>query len=250
VKFTSDDIRELLELKPNFQPLRVAHAGGGINGKTYTNGLETLNYNIKNGFSYFELDFSFTKDRQLVCIHDWQPNFKRAFGFLPEKMPTLEDFESLVKNKSEFKICTLATLANWMEKNPSAIIVTDIKQDNLEGLKIIARKIPEFETRIIPQIYDPQNFQAVKMMGYKQIIWTLFFYDGSNDDVLYWTDRFNGSFAITMTKNRATSDLPKRLAEKNIPTYVHTVNTLEEMNKFVNDFGVREIYTDFLRPES
>jgi len=250
VKFTSDGIRELLQFEPKFQPRRVAHAGGGINGKTYTNSLEALDHNIKNGFSYFELDFSFTKDRRLVCIHDWQPNFKRAFGFLPEKMPTLEDFESLVKNKSEFKICTLATLANWMEKNPSAIIITDIKQENLEGLKIIARKIPEFETRIIPQIYDPQNFQAVKMMGYKQIIWTLFFYDGSNDDVLYWTDRFNGSFAITMTKNRATSDLPKRLAEKNIPTYVHTVNTLEEMNKFVNDFGVREIYTDFLRPES
>jgi len=235
VKFTSDDISELLELKPNFQPLRFAHAGGGINGKTYTNGLEALDHNLKNGFSYFELDFSFTKDRRLVCIHDWQPNFERAFGFLPERMPTLEDFEALVENKSTYELCTISTLATWMKKNPSAIIVTDIKQDNLEGLKIIARKIPDFETRIIPQIYDPQNFKTVRMMGYKQIIWTL---------------TFDGTCAITMTKDRAISNLPRRIAEKNIPTYVHTVNTLDEMNKFVNDFGVTEIYTDFLPSES
>ena len=250
VKFTSDAIRELLELKPNFRPLRVAHAGGGINGKTYTNSLEALDQNVKNGFIYFELDFSFTKDRQLVCIHDWKQNFNSTFGFSPKEKPTLEDFESLVKNKSEFEQCTLDTLANWMKQNKSAFIVTDIKEDNLQGLKIISQNIPGFERRIIPQIYDPRNYNEVKSMGYKQVIWTLYRYNGSNDDVLAWTDKFNGPFAITMPKDRAISDLPKKLADKHIPTYVHTINTLEETNKFVNDFGVREIYTDFLRPQS
>jgi phosphoglycerol transferase len=250
VEFTADGIRELLGLKPNFRPLRVAHAGGGINGKTYTNSLEALDYNVKNGFSYFELDFSFTKDRQLVCIHDWKQNFNRTFGFLPKEKPTLEAFELLVKNKSEFQPCTLETLANWMKQNTAAFIVTDIKEDNLEGLKIISENIPEFETRIIPQIYDPRNYKEVKRIGYKKVIWTLYRYNGSNDDVLHWTEKFTGLFAITMPKDRATSDLPRKLAEKHIPTYVHTVNTLEEADKFVNHFGVMEIYTDFLRPSS
>jgi phosphoglycerol transferase len=250
VKFTSDGIRELLKLEPNFQPLRVAHAGGGINGKTYTNSLEALDHNLKNGFSYFELDFSFTKDRQLVCIHDWKQNFNRVFGFLPKEKPTLEAFELLVKDKSEFKPCTLETLANWMEQNTSAFIITDMKEDNLEGLRIIAEKISEFKRRIIPQIYDPRNYNEVKGMGYEQIIWTLYRYNGSSDEVLRWTEKFNGLFAITMPKDLATSDLPKKLADKHIPTYVHTINTLDEMNRFVKDFGVTEIYTDFLRPES
>ena len=250
VKFTSDDIRELLKLKPNFRPLRIAHAGGGINGKTYTNSLEALDYNLTKGFSYFELDFSFTKDRQLVCIHDWKQNFNRVFGFLPEEKPTLEAFKLLVKNKSLFKPCTLETLADWMKQNTSAIIVTDIKENNLEGLKIISENIPEFEKRIIPQIYDPRNYNEVKGMGYEQIIWTLYRYNGSNDDVLRWTEKFNGLFAITMPKNRATSDLPRKLAERHIPAYVHTINTLKEADKFVNDFGVTEIYTDFLPPKT
>ena len=250
VKLTSDDIRELLGLKPNFRPLRIAHAGGGIDGKTYTNSLEALDYNVKKGFLYFELDFSFTKDKRLVCIHDWRNSFNRTFGFWPKEKPTLATFELLVKNKSDYQQCTLETLANWMKQNTSSFIITDIKENNLQGLKIISENIPDFERRIVPQIYDPHNYDEVKRKGYKQIIWTLYRYDGSNDDVLAWADKFDGPFAVTMPKNRAKSDLPRKLAEKRIPTYVHTVNTLEEANEFVNDFGVTEIYTDFLRPAS
>jgi len=250
VRFTSDDIREFTALMPRFLPLRVAHAGGGINGKTYTNSLEALDQNISNGFLYFELDFSFTKDGRLVCIHDWRKSFKRAFGFWTKEKPTLETFESLVKNKSEFTECTLASLAHWMKENPSAFIITDVKEDNLKGLKRIAEAIPEFERRIIPQIYDPRNYNTVKKMGYKQIIWTLYRYDGSNDDVLDWVDKLDGPFAITMPKNRGTSNLPRKLASKYIPTYVHTINTVEEMNKFAKDFDVTEIYTDFLHPKN
>ena len=117
-------------------------------------------------------------------------------------------------------------------------------------MKIISENIPEFEKRIIPQIYDPRNYNEVKGMGYEQIIWTLYRYNGSNDDVLRWTEKFNGLFAITMPKNRATSDLPRKLAERHIPAYVHTINTLKEADKFVNDFGVTEIYTDFLPPKT
>jgi glycerophosphoryl diester phosphodiesterase len=234
----------------NFRTLKVAHAGGAIDGKTYTNSLEALDYNLKNGFLYFELDFSFTQDRQLVCIHDWKQHFKSSFGFFPKEKPTLEVFKSLVKNNSEFKQCTLETLANWMKQNTCAFFITDIKEDNLQGLKLLSEYIPEFEKRIIPQIYDPNNYNKVKEMGYKQIIWTLYDYKGSNEDVLEWSAKFNGPFAITMPKGRAVSDLPRKLADKHIPTYVHTINTLEQMNEFINDFGITEIYTDFLPSES
>ncbi|MCK4824891.1 sulfatase-like hydrolase/transferase, partial [bacterium] len=93
VTLASDDIRGFIELIPNFQPLRVAHAGGGIRGKTYTNSLDALDQNIENGFLYFELDFSFTKDGRLVCIHDWKKSFRRSFGFWTKEKPTVEAFE-------------------------------------------------------------------------------------------------------------------------------------------------------------
>ncbi len=44
--------------------------------------------------------------------------------------------------------------------------------------------------------------------------------------------------------------MPGELAKKHIPTYAYTINTLEETNNLINNFGVTEIYTDFLPQKS
>ncbi len=242
---------DLLIPDSSFRVERVAHAGGGIGGKTYTDSIDALDYNIKRGFAYFELDFSFTRDGQLVCIHDWKDNFKDIFGFeLPDR-PTLEDFSALVDNYPGPKNCTLDTLAGWMEQNPSAVIVTDVKDDNFSALRIIAEKISDFQERIIPQVYDPANFEKIKGLGYEQMIWTLYRYGGSDASVLDWVDKLTplGPLAITMPTRRARTTLPAELAGKGIPTYVHTINDKKRKNEFLGKYGVTEVYTDFLPPE-
>ena len=145
-------------------------------------------------------------------------------------------------------MCTIDTLVAWMNENPSAYIITDVKEKNLKALEIILEKLPNAKRRVIPQIYEPHNFQKIKDLGFEQVIWTLYRYRGSNDEVVDWIEQFDGPFAITMPKNRAESTLPRELEERHIPTYVHTVNATQEMEKFVNKFGITEIYTDFLQP--
>ena len=66
--------------------------------------------------------------------------------------------------------------------------------------------------------------------------------------MLQWVVGWSGPIAITMPKNRAESSLPKALKSRGIPTYVHTVNAVLETEKFVGEFGITEIYTDFLEP--
>jgi glycerophosphoryl diester phosphodiesterase len=233
-----------------FKALRIAHAGGGILGKTYTNSYNALDWNIKKGFLYFEIDFSFTKDNQLVCIHDWEQSFKRSFGFNTKEKPDLETFEFLARNASRFNKCTLGGLAVWMSNNPSATLITDVKENNIEALKVIIETMPDARTRVIPQIYLPMNFSIVKQMGFESIIWTLYKYRGTKFQVINWADRFTGPFAITMPTDRATTDLPARLKEKHIPTYVHTINDREKLDMFINEYGLTEIYTDTLQPEN
>ncbi|MEE9542464.1 MAG: sulfatase-like hydrolase/transferase, partial [Thermodesulfobacteriota bacterium] len=179
-KINSDDLRYFSGYTSAsvFQTRRIAHAGGGISGKTYTNSYEALNENIKKGFKYFELDFNFTSDGHLVCIHD----------FTTKEKPTLEAFNSRVKNKSAFHNCTLTGLIEWMEQNPSAKIITDVKDNNLKALEIISKKVPDFKERVIPQVYDPSNYAVVRKMGYSQIIWTLYRYGGSKSEILEWVD--------------------------------------------------------------
>ncbi len=229
-------------------PHRIAHAGGGIDNKTYTNSYEALDSNLEKGFLYFELDFSFTADGQLVCLHDWKKNFRQSFGFKADGKVSLKEFERLVDRKAKFRNCTLNGLADWMETNPTAYIITDVKENNIKALKIIHDTLPDARNRVIPQIYNPHNFETVKSIGYEQIIWTLYRFKGSNSDVLNWIENFYGSIGITMPRKRAKSTLPLELKKRNIPTYVHTINSVAEFEKFVHRFGVTEIYTDFMPP--
>ena len=248
-KYSTNDIRQITGIEENkFLVKRVAHAGGEIKGETYTNSIEALNNSKKNGFSYFEIDFVFTKDGHLVCLHDWNSNFEKIFGFKTDEKLTLNSFKRLVKEKAKFHICTLSELINWMNKNPESCLVTDIKEKNTKALEMIAKSVPNFEKRVIPQIYYPESFDKVKRMGYDQIIWNLYEYEGTNESVLFAIKQFKGSFAIAMSKERARSSLPTHLANMDIPTYTHTVNSVEEKYEFLEKYNITEVYTDFLDP--
>lgn len=232
-----------------FNPLRIAHAGGGLGKVTYTNSYEALDDNYRKGFEYFELDFVFTKDDKLICLHDWKSNFKRTFGFETTDKLSLAEFEALVEKNTRFTNCTLAGLATWMENNPKAYLITDVKEKNIKALKFIYKTLPDARRRVIPQVYQPDNFRTIKDIGFDTAIWTLYRFSGDNYKVLKWVDSFNGDFAITMPRKRAKSDLPKQLEKMSIPTYVHTINSSKEASEFIKSFGITEIYTDFLIPK-
>ncbi len=231
-----------------FDMHRIAHAGGGIESRTYTNSYEALNYNLQRGFKLFELDFSFTNDGRIVCLHDWHSDFEHSFGFKTKAAVSYDEFKKLVKNKSKFNKCTLDGLAQWMKNHPSTIIVTDVKESNLNALATIVKTLPSANQRVIPQIYQPEHYLAVKKMGFEFIIWTLYRYSGNINDVLRRVDEFKGPFAITMPTTLARTTLPKNLSQRGIPTYVHTVNDHIEAKVFKEKYGVTEIYTDFLAP--
>jgi hypothetical protein len=231
-----------------FEALRIAHAGGGINGTTYTNSYEALNDNMEKGFLYFELDFIFTSDDKLVCLLDWEYNFEKLFGFKTSEKLTLKEFEQLVNDRSKFTLCTLDGLALWMKENPSAYIVTDMKESNVKALSLIYNALPDAHKRVIPQIYQPQNFDVVKRIGFDRIIWTLYRFGGNAESVLFWITTFQGPVAITMPRERAESTLPADLKLMNVSSYVHTINDPQEAERFITKFGITEIYTDFLLP--
>ena len=110
-------------LSKNKKYMRIAHAWGDYKWFTYTNSLDALEQN-KKYFRYFELDFSWTKDNKLVCIHDWGGSFKKSFWFSLEwKVPTRKQFMYyVIKNKS-YKNCTLDSLVVWLEKNLHHILL-------------------------------------------------------------------------------------------------------------------------------
>lgn len=157
--------------------------------------------------------------------------------------PTLKEFENLVKEKQGYKSCTFYTLVEWLKANPNKKIVTDVKDDNIKALEYFAKNFAGYKNQIIPQIYNPEEYDVVKKLGYKDIILTLYRWGGDDEKVLE-TVKNNKYMAITMPTFRVQSLAPK-LKSIGMPSYVHTINNIEDFEKY-KQMGISSIYTDWL----
>lgn len=101
----------------------IAHAGGSIDGKTYTNSLEALNISYKKGLRYFELDIIETSDNHYVAVHGWK-NWLKKVSYKGPIPPTKHDF---MRHKifGKYTPVDMETLNLWFEKHKDAVLVTD-----------------------------------------------------------------------------------------------------------------------------
>ena len=108
------------------QPPLIAHAGGGIKGLTYMNSLEAIEFNYALGHRYFELDFSWTSDDQLVLIHDWKKSYQRLFNSDTEEAPTEQAFSAMSMYKGHTQL-SLKDLIIWLKNHPDANVLATSK---------------------------------------------------------------------------------------------------------------------------
>lgn len=229
--------------RTNFIPI-VAHAGGGYKNETYTNSINALEANATN-FDLFEIDFNFTSDRKLVCIHNWVEAPVIHFNTKLNDAPSYSEFLKLATTNPKYTNCTLDSLIKWLKKYSSKKIVTDIKVDNIDGLAYIKDKYPDYLNRFIPQIYNPTEYLKVKQIGFDEIILTLYAWDADDDQVInYLSATDHIYYAITMWNHRAPKLAP-RIKTLGIPVYAHTVNDIREYKKLLNN-GVTSIYSDWI----
>ncbi len=225
---------------------RIAHAGGGIDEHRYTNSKQAILHSLSRGYQLIEIDFVWTSDRHLVCLHDW---FYSADIFFTEQLvepPLREEFLSW-ESSGGYTQMDVGILADIMHDHPQMKLVTDIKDDNIEGLKYLAAHIADYKVRVIPQFYQPETYEEIRKLGYQNLIWTLYQYKGGTQQVLAEARNMN-LLAITMNRQRVISGLPKRLSELDIPVYAHTINDPIELAELQEDYSVSEVYTDFLPP--
>jgi len=101
----------------------IAHAGGVIDGHTYTNSLEALNNSHAKGFRLFELDIILTSDGEYVAAHDWE-HWRTLTGFSGDKPPSRSTFmqQSILQ---QYTPLDMQSINNWFSTHPEAILVTD-----------------------------------------------------------------------------------------------------------------------------
>lgn len=228
---------------PRLSPA-VAHAGGRLDQTALTNSLEALDANAAR-FELIEIDLSWTTDGELVCLHDWDEAFAYRFAdqTAPVDLATFRDL--LARTPDRPRNCDLETLAGWLAANPGPRIVTDIKTDPLKGNALIAKRYPELLPRFVPQAYQPQEIGALRDLGFKEVIWTLYRF-GEDRTAILEAARSQTPSAIAMPVEMARSGLLAALADElDLPLYVHTVND-RIAAACLRSLGATGVYTDDL----
>ena len=225
---------------------RIAHAWWAYKGKTYTNSLDSLNAN-KDTYEIFEIDLSWTADDKLVCIHDWLWGPENHLWIYDTNNTVLDykEFNTLATSYKDYTACNLESLINWLKNNPNTFLVPDIKEKNVEALKVISKKYPEMQDRIIAQIYQPNEYQQIWNTWYKNIIWTTYKYTGTNKQILLELAEMD-VVALAMDTTRMENGLAQMTSSAWYYTYVHTLNSTEEL-QIAQNAWVDEIITDFLK---
>ncbi len=149
------------------------------------------------------------------------------FGEKLVEPPLREEFLSWESGSGYMQI-DVRILADIMHDHPQMKLVTDVKSDTIEGLKYLAAHIADYKVRVIPQFYQPEVYEETRKLGYQNLIWALYRYNGGTQQVLEEAQNMN-LFAISMPRERARGSLPKRLSKLGTPAYAHTINDPMEL---------------------
>ncbi len=222
----------------------IIHAAGEIDGIAGTNSMEALNNCYYQGYRYIELDFNFTTDGHLVGVHDWERNyFGSDYAF--HGAVSYAEFQTL-KIEGKYTPITMDSLAKWLFMHPNTYIVTDIKDRNVDGLYYIKQNYSYIIPQIMPQIYSEAEYEPVQLMGFQNIIYTLYkltYSEKTDTDAVVAFAASHPLYAITFSSELAVPDYITRLKAAGTKLYTHTVNTQTEADIY-GSMGVDGVYTD------
>ncbi len=238
-EFTGMEVLDVTRL-----PAYIAHAGGGIDGRRYTNSQEAMDRNYAKGFRFFEIDFSWTADGFLALSHDWDHWYVPHFVGATRAAPTRAEFLAMERHDGLTPMA-LPQLLGWLRTHEDAYIVTDVKHRNIDGLAAIAAEAADLQARFVPQIYHRSELEPVHELGYEHVIFTLYRSQATDDDVVEFA-RERELLAVTLPEGRARkSSLAWRLGHVGTPAYAHTLNDPLKARR-LRARGVTGLYTDHL----
>ncbi len=227
----------------------IIHACGFItdeNGEQfdYTNSKEGLINSYEQGNRIIEIDFHFTSDGVLVCGHAWGDLYRDGVQMTPGEPLTYDDFLTC-KVQNRFSVLSFEDVADYMKAHEDLIVVTDTKETNEQTCSLIAEKYPDLLDRFIVQIYHASEYDMVKKLGFKYIIYTL--YEATEEEMteaaLLKASKkplVGFTFFIDLADDDA---FMSTMAKTDTPLFVHTVNDDDELNKYFSK-GISAIYTD------
>jgi glycerophosphoryl diester phosphodiesterase len=216
----------------------IAHAGGQIDGRRYTNSREALDLAYENGLRLFEFDLIKTSDGHLVAAHDWDWWRNAARSTTTE--PTHQQFKELLLFEA-YQTLDLADLDRWFAEHADSYLVTDKVTDFAGLLDGFAHN-----SRLIVEVFSVDDFRRARKEGVRHPMLSLGAALGNDgeDEIISLLQAEPVKFAAVSRKDvRRTKEMLARMRRNETCVYVFTSNEPEYMTgRFEN--VVYGAYTD------
>lgn len=227
----------------------IAHRGASAYAPENT--LSSLKLAVEQGAQAVEIDVQLTKDGKLVVIHDWKVDrTTNGEGYIHElDFDYIRSLDCGSWFSDEFKGERVPTLKEVFEVIPETMML------NIE-IKEIERGRSGFEKMVLDEIYEAGRLDSVIISTFHHgIIKRLHEMEPklklallTSSEILnlnkYLDDNGLKSYSYHPEVNLITKDTIKELEERDIKTYVWTVNTLVDF-KWLASIGVHGVITNY-----
>lgn len=217
----------------------IAHAGGGIEGNTYTNSKEALLQSINNHFKLIEIDLLVTSDKKILGYHDWH-SLSEMCNFDKEKIKTfkldlIKKCNFLLDDKN-YTFLDDQLINKIFSENDKLVLVTD----KISDFSLIKKKF-DFNNRIIVETFGINNYLKAKLyrVGNPMYNFTI----GRRND--WYVKMFNIKFIATSADNVVRyRDLFQKYIKEGRIIFAYSSNDTN-FNKQNIGSTVSAVYTDF-----
>ena len=242
----------------------IYHACGGIDGISYTNSREAMESTLAAGNMFIEVDFLYTTDGHLVCLHNWtdmlprwkykdlKRKYKDKEDQIPETKYTLDQFLDK-KVKDNFSGLTAADIVSYMKEYPELYIIVDTKEENPVAVIADLLKLCDFQAdiadRFIIQLYDRgQREKILELYPFprENFLFTCYKFDPLRVDEILELCREEQIRVVTVSHGIWEAETVNLFLKQGVTVFEHTVNLPEQVELSLEK-GIHGFYTDFLQ---
>jgi hypothetical protein len=214
----------------------IAHAGGAVQGNTYTNSLEALNASYEKGFRLFELDIIKTSDGEFVAAHDWNI-WQEQTGYQGDTPVSLEVFNSY-KILKDFNSLDMRAINTWFSSHKDAVLITDKTSD----IEQFANSFVD-QQRLRMEIFTFPDVLIAVRTGVEPLL-SENLLNNLKDTALEYVKEHHIKYVVfsreSISKN---SKLLKQLTQVGVKSYVYHVNFQAGKNeKYVVEYELGSVY--------
>lgn len=152
----------VLEISAQTFPNYIAHGGGAMGRRTYTNSREAILQSIERGYSFIELDLDTTSEGVLVAMHSWR-SFHKSTGHSEygDSIFPLDSFKSALIYQ-EYTPVTIDEVVEILQQNPSIFLVTD----KISDADVLDRSLSGIRERVYVEAFSIKDFIQLRERGY------------------------------------------------------------------------------------